>query len=70
MKSVAVCDEKSYEMNKCLSLVYLTTNWLTEVFARDLPPVARKAAEKPTCTKTCWYWFLSQSRLSGRRRRA
>lgn len=43
MRSVAVCDEKPYEMNKCLSLVYLTANWLTEVFARDLLPVARKA---------------------------
>ena len=50
VRSIAVCDEKSYEMNKYLSLVYLTTNWRTEGFACDLPPVARKAREKPNCT--------------------
>jgi hypothetical protein len=35
-------------MNECLTLVHLTTNWITKWFARDPPPVAGKTAEKPT----------------------
>jgi hypothetical protein len=38
LKSFAGSEEKSYEMNKCLSLVHLTTNFLAEKQpSRDFP---------------------------------
>jgi len=44
LKSCAQCARrKSYEMNKCLSLVHLITNWIAKWFAHDPPLVARNA---------------------------
>jgi len=38
--------ERLYEMNRCLTFVHLTDNWITKRCACDPPAVARKADEK------------------------